>query len=232
MSRAAEIIRAGRWPFVVLAVLVMFRCPLSNLIERAASVKVHASTKGLDLAVEQQRLEATANLAAATATRPLIDKKQQPPKIDAASIVNAVNAATMSETAQRRAQSVLWVDDHPEWNKYEHGALEALGITVHDVKSTAEAMAAFRREQFGAVISDVKRGTNKAAGYELLDAIHREWPTVPVIFYSASATPQSIDEAKRRGAFGETNEPATLVRLVAAALGESDPRDKRAYRSK
>lgn len=58
---------------------------------------------------------------------------------------------------------VLWVDEHPENNRLEVKALEALGIQVFPVTSTKGAMTFFPVVRPDLVISDVVRDTNAEA---------------------------------------------------------------------
>jgi CheY-like chemotaxis protein len=106
---------------------------------------------------------------------------------------------------------ILWVDDHPEWQRAEREMLEALGVEVHMVPNSGSALTALRREPFHLVISDIARGGSAAEGLRALPAIREVSGGVPVIFYVGD-----LDEGRGvpPGAFGITNQVEELLHLV------------------
>lgn len=54
--------------------------------------------------------------------------------------------------------TVLWVDDHPEWNLHERRILRALGIDVVPALGNDEAVAIANQRLIDLVISDIDRG--------------------------------------------------------------------------
>ncbi len=114
--------------------------------------------------------------------------------------------------------TILWVDDHPDNNAAERSTLEALGLKVETATSTEDAVRALGNRRFSAVISDMKRGDSSTAGYDLLEKVKATQASLPVVFYTSSSKPEFWPEARARGAFGETNRPAELIRLVLDAI--------------
>ena len=91
--------------------------------------------------------------------------------------VGTLNAAptdgpAADEPASHAGRSVLWVDDHPEYNEYMVDDLRARGVIVDQVSSTKEAMRRARSRVYSAIISDMGRdedgARHEAAGLELL----------------------------------------------------------------
>lgn len=113
---------------------------------------------------------------------------------------------------------VLWVDDNPQNQKYERGALEVLGIEFVVVGSTAEALQMIYDGNIKVVITDFKREGDPEAGYTLLQEIKKINGDLPVIIYSSSVTPKLEKEAKGRGAYGETNNAQILFGMTVDAI--------------
>jgi len=80
-------------------------------------------------------------------------------------------AELVTDAVPRRylqGKRVLWVDDRPEGNRYEMLALKEFGVDVTTARSTSEALDLLSRATFDLVISDMKRGVDDDAGYDLL----------------------------------------------------------------
>ena len=125
---------------------------------------------------------------------------------------------TPGASQQLTIASVLWVDDLPANNKYERQALEALGIQFTISTSTKDALEKVQREKYDVIISDMGRPGDQRAGYTLLQKLRDMGILVPFIIYSGSKLPEHIAEARRRGAFGSTNDPEELLELVVNAI--------------
>jgi CheY-like chemotaxis protein len=123
---------------------------------------------------------------------------------------------------------VLWVDNKPDGNRHEIGALAKLQIEVVTALSTEDALVRLDTdpEGFDLVLSDWDRPEaldgSASAGLKLLRALAAHPRRVPVIFYHGE-----FDEARRAarrdtllraGAFGEAVSPGELLALVRTAL--------------
>lgn len=110
---------------------------------------------------------------------------------------------------------ILWIDDHPENNINESKMFHELKAQITHVVNTEEALNALRRKKYDLVISDMTRGSDNAAGLDLLNKFRRENKFTPIIFYvgvfdsEKGVPPQS---------FGITNRPDELLHLVLDAL--------------
>jgi CheY-like chemotaxis protein len=120
---------------------------------------------------------------------------------------------------------VLWVDDHPEGNRYEAAALAKLQIEVITALNTPQALQRIESdaEGFDLVISDWERdGEAAQAGMRLLAVLREKGYSLPVIFYHGARGAQRAERAAQAmlsGAFGEAVVPAELMAQVGKALG-------------
>jgi CheY-like chemotaxis protein len=108
---------------------------------------------------------------------------------------------------------ILWVDDNPAGNAWEHACLSALGCQVRTVEGTRTALDYLAREEFDLVLSDVARAADPKEGLRTLPQIQRAAPGVAVIFYV-----MALDGGVPLGAFGITNRPDELFQLCMDAL--------------
>jgi CheY-like chemotaxis protein len=117
---------------------------------------------------------------------------------------------------------VLWVDDRPSNNAREIAQLEARGIKVMTKTTSDEALEELRSHprKYAAVISDLKRGGDREAGYRFMDRLRTDVSdaNMPIIVYTASTNPSIDSEARQHGVFGATNSPIQLLELLGAAI--------------
>ena len=129
---------------------------------------------------------------------------------------------TLSQTVQPRDIRLLWVDDRPSNNAREIERLKAQGIQVTTMTDSDEALAELKEnhDKYDAVITDLKRGIDREAGYKFLENARAATgdSRLPFIVYTASSNPAVDAEAKKRGAIGGTNSPIRLFELVNKAL--------------
>ncbi len=112
---------------------------------------------------------------------------------------------------------ILWVDDHPENNRYEHAMLTALGLTVETASSNSEALERARHNQPDLVISDIRRDREGSrAGLELHFALEAAGLTPDLVYYVGDAMSRTTD-------FGAevTVTPVELLLAVAERLAPS-----------
>lgn len=135
-------------------------------------------------------------------------------------VANATSFVTSTILRKLDNKRVLWVDDNPDNNLWERNALEALGVKVNPVISTEKAIEALSApgEEYNIIISDMTRGANKMAGYELLSQVQNSGRKTPFIIYAGSSTPEQERVAIERGAVGRASDPENLIRIVAKAL--------------
>jgi CheY-like chemotaxis protein len=118
-------------------------------------------------------------------------------------------------------RSILWVDDNPANNELAMRALRKLMLDVVQVTSTEAALLSMQGRMFDLVISDMGRGTNMRAGYDLLAALRGAGNPVPYFIFSSDDRPEFRAEAKRAGAQLSTNDMLELIDCVVATLGRA-----------
>lgn len=137
--------------------------------------------------------------------------------------LNAIISRAFSPKDQANlvGKAILWVDDNPSNNDGETKALRNIGLEVDQVLSTEAGLVALRARRYDMVISDMGRGEEKFAGYQLLDAIRQQNNPLPFIIYSAEGSkPEHRRSAKQHGALGSTDYPHELLEMIIACLGE------------
>lgn len=140
-------------------------------------------------------------------------------EIQAREIADVVTQSIQPKALRRLSEAtVLWVDDNPENNVYERRALEALGIRFAISLDTADALEKLSSHKYDAIISDMGRGQDRSAGYTLLAEKEKLGDRTPLIFYTRDTTPKYKQEARQRGALGQTNSPQELFSLVLDAI--------------
>jgi CheY-like chemotaxis protein len=211
------------WPLVVIVAVVCLAPALRDLIMRIETLK--GNIAGNELALTLQTNSAN-QIVAAKSNQLVVEAKKTPsnpiPNVNnlfRTTLDQALATTTRIQVERTIGRQVLWVDDNPTNNISEKQALVALGMTIKDATSTDAAMGLLRGQHFDLIISDMRRGDNPTAGYDLLQKAREAGIAAPLIFYTASANDEVIAQAKQRGAFGETNSPVQLVALAASALG-------------
>src|SRR5205085_2328843 len=126
---------------------------------------------------------------------------------------------TPPPSAERAPARILWVDDRPKNNSYLVSQLQQLGVTVDQVTSTLDALAAFNNKPYDAIISDMGRleGStyNVAAGVEMTRLIRQQRRDMPLIIYCAAQAAQGYGAAAlAAGATGVTSSPTELLALL------------------
>jgi CheY-like chemotaxis protein len=120
------------------------------------------------------------------------------------------------------AKQVLWVDDKPNNNKNEKKIMErTMGIQVKDVQTTEEALNELNRNpHYRLILSDYRRPDDPQDGYTLLRRLREKEFTIPVIYYTGSASASHDAEARKQGAVGSTNSPVRLVEMVSNVINQ------------
>ena len=81
---------------------------------------------------------------------------------------------------------VLWVDDRPDNNIIERRSMAAYNFDFVLARSTGQALAELRQQQFDAIISDMGRPPDSRAGYTLLEAVRGSGDQTPYFIYAGS----------------------------------------------
>ena len=142
--------------------------------------------------------------------------------VDIEALRHIVDRAFVPKVAdQLLGKAILWADDNPRNNIYEVEALTKMGLVVDQVVSTVAALEALKRQPYDLVISDMGRGVETLAGYDLLKAIRDDGNPVPFFLFAAGGNlPEHVAAAKQRGAQLSTETTGELLSGVVAFLGE------------
>ena len=130
-------------------------------------------------------------------------------------------------TALRRAERVadslrgariLWVDDHPENNRWEAATFRALGCEVVAVDDSNAAESLLRVGRWDLMVSDIAREREPTAGLDMLSQLRSAGTSVPLVFYVGSVDPEKSIPV---GAHGITARPDELLHLALDVLERS-----------
>ncbi|MEV7377879.1 P-loop NTPase fold protein [Streptomyces lydicus] len=112
---------------------------------------------------------------------------------------------------------VLWVDDQPDRKGVVREVLESVGAQVRHESDSAGAARALRDRRPDLLISDISRGRNRTAGFEMVERFDEEGTyDGPVIFYTIRQSPEREEWAAALGAV-LTNNEQKLRELVMSA---------------
>ncbi|TJZ45362.1 response regulator [Streptomyces piniterrae] len=115
---------------------------------------------------------------------------------------------------------VLWVDDQPDRKAVVREVLESLGAQVRHESTSRAAGRAVRDRRPDLLISDISRGRDRVAGFDMVARLKRDGVyDGPVIFYTIRQSPEREERAAELGA-RLTNNEQKLRDLVVAALQE------------
>lgn len=206
------------WPTVVIFFLIRFDDEIVELLKNLKSVKVGSVELGLDTA---SVAEVALNLGLAEVDEDETAEERTRKQVRAREILSETLQAASRDTFQRLSRAkLLWVNDDPFANQFERDALESFGIHITTSTSTSDALERIKRERFDVIVSDMDRPTEPydLAGYALLEAQRTLGDTTPFVIYTGTSTPEFKEEARRNGAFGHTNRPEEMFRLVRQAI--------------
>jgi two-component system response regulator HydG len=107
---------------------------------------------------------------------------------------------------------VLVVDDHVEMARLLADHLTDVGYTVDMATSGQEALAAVRGRVLDAVVCDLRM--EEVDGFDVLTAVRKEDPTLPVLIMTAFGGVESAVEAMKRGATHYFTKPFRLDEVL------------------
>lgn len=191
--------------------IILFSAWRRNAIHRVSVGPITISLK-----LQEAAVEATASAARDWQAKTLGQK------VDVPRIRAAISRAFEPEVADNLiGKAVLWVDDNPGNNELAVRALRKLQLDVEQATNTASGLAVMGHRHFDLVVSDMGRGDNMRAGYELLAAIRAEGNSVPFLIFAGSDCEEFRQEAAVRGAQLSTNDMIELIDAVILHLNHS-----------
>jgi CheY-like chemotaxis protein len=125
----------------------------------------------------------------------------------------------MTDQAVSRAATVLVVDDDEAVRKVLRYMLEGGGYRVLEAGDGRQALAKVRGEEVALVLTDLVMPEQE--GFETIQVIRREWPSIKVIAMSGAFGGEFLHVAKLLGAHSTLQKPlraAIVLGAVADAL--------------
>lgn len=202
---------------VLLVLFLVLFPPVVLMVFKELVIEHHTKLYGPGDFKDDQTFIAVLKALTAASTKPGSIRSLRATTPDQANLSTAVQAAISVARSAPQPRMVLWVDDTPQNNVNERQALSAAGFTVHTARTTEEALRLATADAYDVVISDMKRPEGDDAGFDLLEKLRAAGNQARFIIYAGTQAPALAATAQTRGAFGCTNDPAQLLRLVSAA---------------
>ena len=111
------------------------------------------------------------------------------------------------------ASHILLVDDDNALAEAVQAVLESQGHQVTHFDDGDSALKASREQQFDLVLTDYRMPG--MGGMELLDHLHQQHPTLPVIMMTAFSTTDRAIEATKKGAYDYLLKPFEMPELLS-----------------
>ncbi len=124
---------------------------------------------------------------------------------------------TPTQPGKIAGATVVWVDDHPDWNLMERQILRSLSIDVIPVLSNDEAVGVVTGQPIALVISDIDHGTGEP-GDRLPARLRAVGIDVPVVLYVGAV---DRERGTPTGVASIQDDPALLVRDVLNLLSKN-----------
>jgi CheY-like chemotaxis protein len=224
----AKLVASLAWPGVALIALWWFGSAIKQFLTSVSegSFKAFGIEGSAKRIVEQALISADLSKSKDASSKQIAQL--------GASVGKSLRAADLigrlSRPDDMRVKNILWVDDQPENNGFEHQALTALGFIIEDVADTETALARIRANHYDAIISDMSRPSEPEAGKVLLRRLREAGNDTPFILYSGSDDPTLASQMKDAGAFATTHLASQLVVDVVEAVGPGLPQENYARR--
>ncbi len=110
-----------------------------------------------------------------------------------------------------KKSSILLIDDDDSLRRVMEFSLTEAGHHVHAAPSGEAGLALFEKESFDVVVTDITMPG--MSGMEVLSAVRRRDPSLPVIVITAYGTIENAVEAMKQGAFDYITKPVSRDEL-------------------
>src|SRR6202165_2572312 len=115
------------------------------------------------------------------------------------------------------ASDILIVDDEADIRELVAGILQDEGYLTRTARDSDDALAAIAARRPNLVFLDIWLQGSRLDGLQVLDAIKRENPEVPVVMISGHGNIETAVAAIKRGAYDFIEKPFKADRLVLVA---------------
>src|ERR1043165_9601984 len=109
---------------------------------------------------------------------------------------------------------VLVIDDEKNMRVSLRTVLADEGYPVREAESAEQALNFLSQEEFFMVLTDARLGG--MSGYEFLGKAKQQYPDLPILMITASATPKLAVEAIKAGAIDYLSKPFAPEELLHA----------------
>ena len=205
------------WPILAMSVAWFAREPISSVIKSWAWRKSTLKVGDLEISVDdynQQQRDLIGDLQDKIIS--LEDQINNLPKTE-----RVITEKIIVEKTEKRIQSVLWVDDHPENHVQLIEQMNNKEVSVIQEKTTDDAISRLSTSKFDLIVTDMHRmefgAVHHEAGMELIKAIRDMGLSMPiVVFFGRSRKPvyRYKDVATKAGANLVTSSPTELMSAI------------------
>ncbi|WP_350333999.1 sigma-54-dependent transcriptional regulator [Coralliovum pocilloporae] len=115
------------------------------------------------------------------------------------------------------ASDILIVDDEADIRELVSGILDDEGYSTRTAANSDAALRAINDRQPSLVFLDIWLQGSRMDGLEVLDAIHRDCPDLPVVVISGHGNIETAVSAIKRGAYDYIEKPFNADRLILIA---------------
>ncbi|MBT7148286.1 MAG: sigma-54-dependent Fis family transcriptional regulator, partial [Rhodospirillales bacterium] len=112
------------------------------------------------------------------------------------------------------ARDILIVDDEADIRSLTAGILSDEGYETRDSANSTEALASIERRRPNLVLLDIWLRGSELDGLEILSAIKRDHPDVPVVMMSGHGTIETAVSALKEGAYDFVEKPFQAQQLI------------------
>jgi two-component system nitrogen regulation response regulator NtrX len=123
----------------------------------------------------------------------------------------------MSKNGSLIASEILIVDDEEDIRDLISGILADEGYATRTAGDSESALAALRQRRPQLVVLDIWLQGSRLDGIEVLDAIKREHPDLPVVMISGHGTIETAVASIKKGAYDFIEKPFNADRLLHVA---------------
>lgn len=133
-----------------------------------------------------------------------------------------------------QTRTILVVDDEAGMREVLEIVLQNDGYTVTTEHDVASAIARLEKDSFDCVLTDLRMGSDRTAGLQLLDWLQSNMPDMPAVMMTAYGSVETAIDAMKRGARDYIMKPFKndeIRIIVKRAIEQRDlVRENQAYR--
>ncbi|MFZ5880184.1 MAG: response regulator [Chloroflexota bacterium] len=216
METLPEILKAIAtllWPVIVIAIMLIFRKPVEELIATARSRKFAVKVGEVELSMEEY------NKQQSDLIKDLQNQVAALQKSLGQHEHGGMEYHVTEDAARPRTRSILWVDNRPRNNAMLMESLREADISVTTALDSQEALGKLRTLSFDKVVTDLDHPDNgqpnATAGIELVKAVRAMNKEIPIYIYTSAGKAEKLFlEAQEAGANQITGSPTILMALL------------------